>query len=107
MYFTHFVRKRASSRTTDSAGSAEGAESVESVVESVGSQILLKTLTPHDRFSFHPLEQPLYRSPPLGLSAINSKSSTVLDSSTRPAAPPAVRRIEPTLLLVAGDLSPP
>ena len=44
MYFTHFVRKRASSRTTDSAGSAEGAESVESVVESVGSQILLRTL---------------------------------------------------------------
>ena len=44
MYFTHFVRKRASSRTTDSAGSAEGAESVESVVESVGSQILFRTL---------------------------------------------------------------
>ena len=46
MYFTHFVRKRASSRTTDSAGSAEGAESVESVVESVGSQILFGALEP-------------------------------------------------------------
>ena len=38
------VRKRASSRTTDSAGPAEGAESVESVVESVGSQILFTAL---------------------------------------------------------------
>ena len=38
------VRKRASSRAKDSAGSAEGAESLESLVESVGSQILLRTL---------------------------------------------------------------
>ena len=39
-----FERKRASSRAKDSAGSAEGAESLESLVESVGSQILLGAL---------------------------------------------------------------
>ena len=38
------VRKRASSRAKDSAGSAEGVESLESLVESLGSQILLTTL---------------------------------------------------------------
>ena len=38
------VRKRASSRAKDSAGSAEGVESLESLVESVASQILFETL---------------------------------------------------------------
>ena len=38
------VRKRASSRAKDSASSAEGVESLESLVESVGSQILLRAL---------------------------------------------------------------
>ena len=38
------VRKRASSRAKDSAGSAEGVESLESLVESLGSEILLTTL---------------------------------------------------------------
>ena len=38
------ARKRASSRAKDSAGSAEGVESLESLVESLGSQILLAAL---------------------------------------------------------------